>query len=223
MSKAILILSGGMDSTTLLYRLLKEGHEVLCLSFNYGQRHKKELQYAKRICKNLNVKHKTINISNLIGLLKGSSLTDNIDVPEGHYQEESMKSTVVPNRNMIMLAIAGAYAVSQKAELLAIGVHAGDHAIYPDCRPEFIETFQRALIAGNYTPVTLYTPYLTLTKGDIAKEGKILGVNYALTWTCYKGEETPCGKCGACMERAEALEFANNVITSDQLNEATNG
>ena len=210
--KAVCVLSGGMDSTTLLYRLIKEGHSVYAISFNYGQRHRKELEYASRTCKKLGVEHKIVNLSMLKELLSGSSLTSDIEVPEGHYEEESMKSTVVPNRNMIMLSIAGGWAVSLEADLIAIAVHAGDHAIYPDCREEFIVEASKALFEGNYHKVVIYYPYIDKTKAEIAREGLDLGISYDEdTWSCYKGESEPCGKCGTCVERIEALELAKKM------------
>lgn len=209
--KAIVILSGGMDSTTLLYKVLADGYKVEALSFNYGQRHKKELDYAKATCWKLGISHNVVDVSAINSLVQGSALTSDIDVPEGHYAEESMKATVVPNRNMIMLSLATAYAVSRNAEHVFFGAHAGDHEIYPDCRPEFVEKLSAVTQIANYTPVTIHAPFLSMDKGDIAILGKKINVNYSLTWTCYKGLEEPCQKCGACVERAEAFAKANMI------------
>lgn len=207
MKKAICVFSGGMDSTTLLYHLLDGKLETLAVSFDYGQRHKIELEYAAKTCARLKVPHKLIDISSMAGLLGANALTDtSVKVPEGHYEEETMKATVVPNRNMIFLAIAGGYAVAEEADLLAVAVHAGDHAIYPDCRPEFIDRFEEALQAGNYHQVSVYAPFMNLSKKEIAVEGRRLGVDFNQTWSCYVGGDKPCGKCGTCVERAEALE-----------------
>lgn len=204
--KTILIYSGGMDSTTLLYKLLRGGDRVRCLSFDYGQRHKKELKAAAEICKKLGVSHKIVDITTVKSLMEGSALTSGrIKVPEGHYQSKTMKLTVVPNRNMIFLALAVAQAVSLKFDRVAMAVHAGDHAIYPDCRPIFIKAMRAVSQIANYEKIAIYTPFLNITKRDIAKIGRKLGVPYELTWTCYKGLEKPCGKCGACVERTEAL------------------
>ena len=213
--KSICVLSGGMDSTTLLYHLLEKGDEVKCISFDYGQRHKKELEYASKTCKKLNVDHKIVDLSNINELIQGSALTSpDIEVPEGHYEDKSMKITVVPNRNMMMLSIAGAHAVSQKADRIATAVHAGDHQIYCDCRPEFIDSFEGALQNGNYHKVDVYTPYLYWSKAQIAAEGLSLGIDYDEdTYSCYKGGEEPCGKCGTCVERTWALEEAKNIKT----------
>lgn len=204
--KTILIYSGGLDSTTLLYKLLKNGDEVRCISFDYGQRHKKELQYARRVCTRLNVPHTVLDVTSAAELMTGSALTSkNIPVPEGNYQDKTMRSTVVPSRNMIFISIAVAYAVSVGASRVAIGVHAGDHAIYPDCRPVFIKAMRAAARIANYQKIELLAPFLFKTKRDIAQLGKRLGVPFELTWTCYKGLVRACGKCGACVERHEAL------------------
>jgi len=208
--KVIALLSGGIDSTTLLYHLLAKKHKVMAISFNYGQRHKKELEYAKKVCQKLKVEQKVVNLSSLKELLHGSALTTpEVEVPAGHYTDATMKATVVPNRNMIFLSIAGGYAVAEKADMLAIAVHAGDHPIYPDCRPQFIEAFAKALNLGNYHQVKVYAPYLNKTKAEIVQEGLKLGIDYEKeTWSCYVGADQPCGKCGTCVEREEALALA---------------
>jgi len=204
--RTILIYSGGLDSTTLLYKLINDGDEVSALSFDYGQRHKKELDSARDICNKLGVAHRVVDISNMSELMQGSALTSkNIDVPEGHYENISMKQTVVPNRNMIFISLAIATCVSQKFDRVALAVHAGDHAIYPDCRPEFIEKIDEVGRVANYESIGVYAPFLNISKTEIVKIGRTLAVPYELTWTCYKGLEEPCKKCGACVEREEAL------------------
>lgn len=208
--KVVVIYSGGMDSFTVLNRARKDGKEVFALTFDYGQKHIKEIGYAKRVCAELNIEHKVIDISAINQLLAGSSLTDDIDIPEGHYEEESMKSTVVPNRNMILLSLAVGYAVSKGASKVYYGAHSGDHAIYPDCRPEFVEKMSDVCQIANYEPVTIYCPYLDQTKIDILTDGLKMGLDYGKSWTCYNGREKACGKCGACQERLEAFE-KNNV------------
>lgn len=209
--KIILILSGGLDSTTMLYHLIEQGNEVQAISFNYGQRHKVELEKAAATCSKLKIPHKIIDISFIKELVSNSALTSDMEVPEGHYADENMKNTVVPNRNMIMASIAIGYAVNLGYDAVALGVHSGDHAIYPDCRPEFIEKLNEVAKIANYTPVEILAPFLTMDKGDIATLGKSLGVDFSLTHTCYKGQETPCGVCGACVERQEAFEKAESV------------
>jgi len=205
--KTILVFSGGMDSTTLLHKLLSDGDTVECLSFDYGQRHKKELNCAKKICAQLKVPHKIVDISCTQELMAGSALTSKIAVPEGHYKDKTMRATVVPNRNMIFIALAIAQAVSLKFDRVAIAVHAGDHAIYPDCRPEFIKAMSAVSKIANYKSVDVYAPFLKMSKRKIALLGQKLKVDYSKTWTCYKGLAKECGKCGACVERREALEL----------------
>lgn len=208
--KIILILSGGMDSTTLLYDLISQKNQVECLSYNYGQRHKIELTLAESTCRKLDIPHKIINIQTINELIQGSSLTSDIKVPEGHYADESMKATVVPNRNMIMIALAVGYAVSKNFNAVAIAVHGGDHAVYPDCREEFIKKMDEVCAIANYKPIKIIAPYLHIDKGDIVARGRKLKVDYSLTHTCYKGDKLACGKCGACQERLEA--FRENKV-----------
>lgn len=209
--KVVVIYSGGMDSFTVLNKAIADGFEVYPLSFDYGQRHKKELDYAARVCEELNVPHKIVDISAINTLIGGSSLTSDIDVPEGHYEEESMKSTVVPNRNMILLSLAIGYAVSLNASKVYYGAHSGDHAIYPDCRPEFVQKMNDVSLIANYEAVEIYSPYLHVSKIDILTDGLAMGLDYGKTWTCYNGREKACGKCGACQERLEAFE--KNAVT----------
>lgn len=206
--KTMVIFSGGMDSGTLLYHLRDQGHELLPIGIDYRQRHIKELDYAHRFCAQLGLKYPVLNLRSVGALLAGSSQTDkSIPVPHGHYQAETMKLTVVPNRNMLMLAAAGAVAIAHQCEALAYGAHAGDHAIYPDCRAGFIQIMREAFLNCDWKPLELLTPFRDWSKGEIAKEGVRLGVPYELTWTCYEGGEDPCGRCGACTERKEAFEY----------------
>jgi len=205
-SKAIVILSGGMDSTTLLYYMNRK-YDVQAITFDYGQRHRKEIECARKTCEVLGVKHTIVDISKMAGqLMKGSSLTDNIDVPEGHYEDDTMKLTVVPNRNSIMLNLAMAKAISEHIQIVAYAAHSGDHAIYPDCRLEFIEAIKNLAKVVDYEPIKIMAPFKNFDKGQIAVLGDSLGVDFSLTWTCYKGQDKPCGKCGACVERAEAFQ-----------------
>ncbi|PYE35383.1 preQ(0) biosynthesis protein QueC [Idiomarina fontislapidosi] len=208
--KVVVIYSGGMDSFTVLNKALQQGHEVSALSFNYGQRHVRELDVAAKVCKDLGIPHKVVDITAINGLLAGSSLTDDIDIPEGHYEESSMKSTVVPNRNMILLSLAIGYAVSEGASAVYYGAHSGDHAIYPDCRPEFVRQMNVVSQLANYEPIEVVAPYLDVDKNAILADGLRMALNYADTWTCYNGRDKACGKCGACVERLEA--FAANGV-----------
>lgn len=202
----VVIYSGGMDSYTVLHKALRDGKTVHALSFDYGQRHKKELNYAARVCESLHIHHKIVDISAINSLIGGSSLTSDIAVPEGHYEEPSMKQTVVPNRNMILLSLAVGYAVSLEANEVYYGAHSGDHAIYPDCRPEFVEKMSDVCRIANYTSVEIVTPYIDVSKTAILTAGLAMGLDYGETWTCYNGREKACGKCGACEERLEAFK-----------------
>ena len=205
----VVIFSGGMESYTLLNRALKNDLQVSAVTFNYGQRHAKEIEYAVSACVELNVPHKVIDITAINELLQGSSLTSNIDIPEGHYADETMRSTIVPNRNMILLSLAVGYAISIGAEKVFYGAHSGDHAIYPDCRPEFVEKMNNVCAIANYEPVEIVTPYLNYDKGEIVKDGLLMGLDYTKTWSCYNGKDMACGKCGACFERIEAFGCNN--------------
>lgn len=210
MSSIILTFSGGIDSTILLWHLRERGDTVRCLSVNYGQRHIRELTAAEEIAKLAGCEHRIIDLSNLRPLLSGSSQTsDEVEVPEGHYAAESMKLTVVPNRNMILLAVAGAWAVSTKSEAVAYAAHAGDHAIYPDCREEFASVIGQVLELCDWHPIQLWRPFIRWSKADIVKEGERLNVPFGLTWSCYKGGSLHCGKCGTCTERQEAFTAAD--------------
>ncbi len=206
----VVIFSGGMDSFTILHKAMSDGYTVFALTFNYGQRHVKEIEYASKVCHDLSVDHKIVDIRAVNQLLLGSSLTSDIDIPEGHYAGDNMKSTIVPNRNMILLSLAVGYAVSIGAEKVFYGAHAGDHAIYPDCRPEFVKKMNDVSAIANYESIEIVTPYLDFDKGDILADGIKLGIDYALTWTCYNGRDKACGQCGACYERLEA--FKNNNV-----------
>jgi 7-cyano-7-deazaguanine synthase len=203
--KVVVIYSGGMDSFTVLHNAIRAGHEVYALSFNYGQRHVKELVCAQNVCQELGIHHKIVDISAINQLIGGSSLTSDIAVPEGHYAADNMKSTIVPNRNMILLSLAVGYAVSLDAQAVYYGAHSGDHFIYPDCRPEFVQKMHDVCQIANYEPVAIVSPYLQQTKIDILKDGLAMGLDYSKTWTCYNGREKACGKCGSCQERLEAF------------------
>jgi 7-cyano-7-deazaguanine synthase len=235
---SVAVFSGGLDSTTLVYHMLAEGYIPHLLSFNYGQRHGKELQYAALTARQLQLPHDVVGLTGLTRLISNSALTSavsdkipgsdgtfhKIDVPEGHYAKETMKATVVPNRNMIMLSIAAGVAVNNKYRTIGIGVHSGDHFVYPDCRSEFIKSVSEPIWVGNAgfhnfsSKITfqpdepsggpIYAPFLYKTKADIAYRALELGVPLHLTWSCYKGGERHCGRCGTCVERLEAIDEA---------------
>ncbi len=207
--KTVLIYSGGLDSTVLLYHLHTAGHDISALTVNYGQRHSCELDSAQQICELLKVQNSIADLSAIQPLLAGSSLTSpEIEVAEGHYTEENMKTTVVPNRNMILLALAAGHAISIGANSVAYAAHSGDHAIYPDCRNEFADAMAEAIRLADWSTVELERPFVNWTKADIVKRGTELNVPFALTWSCYKGEAIHCGRCGTCIERREAFDLA---------------
>lgn len=207
--KVVIIYSGGMDSYTVLNRAIRDGYKPYPLTFNYGQRHKKEIDVAAAVCQELGLEHKIVDITAINQLLQGSSLTSDIEIPEGHYEQENMKSTVVPNRNMILLSLAIGYAVSIGASKVFYGAHSGDHAIYPDCRPEFVNKMNEVSQIANYEPVEIVSPYLKQSKIEILKDGLSMGLDYGKSWTCYNGREKACGRCGACQERLEAFRLNN--------------
>ncbi|MBF1574421.1 MAG: 7-cyano-7-deazaguanine synthase QueC [Prevotella salivae] len=207
MKDSVIIVSGGMDSITLLYD--KKDEIALGISFDYGSNHNaKEIPFAEMHCKRLGIKHITINLDFMHQYFKSSLLQGAEAIPEGHYADENMKSTVVPFRNGIMLSIAIGIAESNHLKKVLIANHGGDHTIYPDCRPQFIQAIDAAANAGTFVNVRVEAPYTNITKGDIARIGKRLGLDYTETWSCYKGGEKQCGKCGTCIERKEALQEA---------------
>ena len=209
--KALLIYSGGLDSTTLLYEY-KESI-ALAVTFDYGSKHNvREIACAVENCKRLGIKHLVIPLGFIGQYFKSDLLLSGGDIPEGSYADETMKSTVVPFRNGIMLAVAAGLAESYELDAIMLANHSGDHAIYPDCRPEFIDAFAAAVKAGTYNGVQVVSPYCNISKRDIALRGKAIGVDYSLTYSCYKGGEKHCGKCGTCVERKEALAGFDSTV-----------
>ncbi|CAM1647275.1 Queuosine biosynthesis protein QueC [Bartonella choladocola] len=206
--KTYLICSGGLDSVTLAYRLTHEKSLQGIISFDYGQRHKKELFFAKECARALGADYYPIDISAIGKNLSGSSLTDNIDVPDGYYAEDNMKSTVVPNRNAVFLSIAFAIASAKHGDSVAIAVHGGDHFIYADCRENFINAFNAMEQLSLEGQCQLFAPYVSCDKSDIVKDGVKYSVPFTETWSCYKGGEHHCGRCGTCVERREAFALA---------------
>ena len=208
MTKAIIIISGGMDSVTCLCWAKKEYKEVEALSFDYGSKHsEKELRCARLICELNGIKHHIIKLDFINKLFKSDLLKSGGEIPEGHYEDDSMKSTVVPFRNGIMLSIAVGYAESVDADNVLIGSHKGDHAIYPDCRKEFTEAISKSAELGTYKKVKIISPFNDKTKAEILKWGLENKVPYDMTWSCYRGGEKHCGKCGTCVERLEAFKL----------------
>lgn len=216
--RAVICFSGGMDSTVLATSYLRQGYRLGLLSFDYGQLHRRrEIEAAENVADYLRdlgiqpVSHQVINLESLGDLLPGSALTDpEVDVPDGHYAEETMRATVVPNRNSIMANIAIGVASASGADVIAMGMHAGDHAVYPDCRPEFVKALRQTMVhalKGFHTP-RLETPFINISKTKIAQLGATLGAPMHLSWSCYKGGSLHCGTCGTCTERKEAFKDA---------------
>jgi len=213
--KVVVLISGGMDSTTLLYDMHKRHEVVGALSFNYGSKHnERELPMAKHHCDVLGIPHQVIPLDFIADHFSSDLLKTGGDIPEGHYEDANMVRTVVPFRNAIMMSIATGYAESVGAQAVAIAAHSGDHAIYPDCRDGFMDSFAETMRRGTYAKVELLRPYVGIRKEDIVKIGAELGVDFSMTYSCYKGGEVHCGKCGTCVERKEAFTLA-------QLNDST--
>lgn len=204
---SIIVLSGGMDSVTLLHQ--EKERIALAVSFDYGSNHNaREIECARYQCEVLGIEHLVIPLDFMGRYFRSSLLSGADDIPEGHYADENMKSTVVPFRNGIMLSVACGLAESRELKHVMIANHGGDHAIYPDCRAGFIEAMSRAMSEGTYVGIDIIAPFTNISKGEIARIGKELGVNYSKTYSCYKGGEKHCGVCGTCVERREAMEFA---------------
>ena len=220
--KIVALLSGGMDSTVLLHLLQHLGHDVEALSFNYGQKHKRELDYAVQTATKLGIKHTIFAIDQIFAQFGSDSSLLNADVavPEGHYADITMRATVVPNRNMILLSLATGYAIANKLNGVAYASHTGDHTVYKDCTPEFFNPLKTAVENADWHPLTLYAPFINISKSDIAAIGNLLSINWDETYSCYNGGETQCGVCGTCTERAEALKEAqviNPYIVLDRI------
>lgn len=204
MKDSVLIYSGGLDSTTLLYT--EKDRIALAVTFDYGSVHnKREIECARWNCERLGIEHIVIAFDFMSRHFKSSLLEDADAIPEGHYEDSNMKSTVVPFRNGIMLSIACGLAESRGLRHVMMANHGGDHAIYPDCRPGFVNAMSEAMREGTYDGVTVIAPFTDITKGDIVKAGAAAGVDFAHTYSCYKGGEMHCGACGTCVERKEAF------------------
>lgn len=207
MKRGVVIFSGGLDSTTLLYDWVKSGHrEVFALSIDYGQRHKHELDCARKIANSLGVEHRIAELGALRSIFGENALTgDHTHVPKADYARENMKATVVPNRNMIFMAVAAAWAASLKAEVIGYAAHSGDHTIYPDCRPAFAEAMDHAISLCDWNLMHLERPYINMSKADIVRHGSLLEIPYEQTWSCYEKGDVHCGQCATCRERKNAF------------------
>lgn len=220
MKDSVIVLSGGMDSVTMLHEYKER--IALALTFDYGSNHgAREIAMARRNCELLGVEIMVIPLHPVFRNVHSSLLEGAQAIPEGHYAEENMKSTVVPFRNGVMLSVACAIAEDRGLKHVMIANHGGDHSIYPDCRPGFISAMSQAMTEGTYAGVSVLAPYTDITKADIARHGKAVGVDYALTWSCYKGGEKHCGKCGTCVERREAMREAGIQDPTDYEAEET--
>ncbi|MFF4777460.1 7-cyano-7-deazaguanine synthase QueC [Microtetraspora fusca] len=213
MTTTLILLSGGLDSTVLAAHYYENGDDLHALSVDYGQRHIRELDSARAVADHYGIRHDTLDLRAFGQLLSGSALTDTaVSVPDGHYAEASMKVTVVPNRNMVLLSAAAAVAVARGCDRIATAVHAGDHFIYPDCRPAFIEAFRDTVALGNEgfarPGFTVETPFIGWTKTAIVHLGHNLDAPLYLSWSCYKGGDLHCGTCGTCQERRQAFAEA---------------
>ncbi|EME55007.1 7-cyano-7-deazaguanine synthase QueC [Amycolatopsis decaplanina] len=206
------VLSGGMDSTTVAAHYHHDGHPLLMITVDYGQRHRKEIDSAAAVARHYSAEHVVVDLRSVGSALTGSALTDDtVAVPDGHYAEATMKATIVPNRNAILANVAVGIALSHRAAVLALGTHAGDHFIYPDCRPAFIDALSTLVEVANegMNPPRVEAPFLRWSKSDIARHGTMLGAPMELTWSCYKGGDRHCGVCGTCYERREAFRDAD--------------
>ena len=216
--KVVILLSGGMDSTSLLYYAYNKHEVVAALSFDYGSKHNdRELPFAKYHCEKLSIPHTTIPLGFISDYFSSDLLKSGGEIPEGHYEDQNMVKTVVPFRNGIMLSVATGFAESVEAEAVGIAAHAGDHTIYPDCRTDFMAAFSESMKAGTYAKIELMKPFLDIRKEDIVKVGLDHGVDFSQTWSCYKGGDKHCGKCGTCVERIEAFELAGIEDPTDYL------
>ncbi len=206
MTSIVCVVSGGMDSVTLLHLAKQQFDKVQALTVDYGQKHAREIEAAHWQVRELGIPWTLVDLTPLSALISRSALTGEQSVPDGRYDDKVQALTVVPNRNMILASVAIAKAVNDEYDWIGMGLHSGDHAIYPDCRPQFVEALIQIADIANYHPVGIWTPFLHRDKGEIVNIGTELGVNYAHTWTCYKGRGKACGKCGSCTERLEAFE-----------------
>ena len=203
----LIVLSGGMDSVTLLYEY--QDSLALAVSFDYGSKHNaREIPFARLHCERLGIEHLTIPLAFIGQYFRSALLEGGGAIPKGSYDEENMAATVVPFRNGIMLSIAAGLAESRGLTKVYLANHFGDHAIYPDCRASFIRPMHEAILQGTSNAVEVTAPYTDISKGDIARHGKLLGINYAETWSCYEGGDLQCGSCATCIERREAMQEA---------------
>jgi len=216
--KTVAILSGGLDSTVMVWKLIADRHKVKALGFNYGQRHVRELLHAREVAARLGIEFRDVDLTSITPLLAGSALTSpEVPVPDDEYKVETIKVLVVPNRNMIMLAVATGWATSLKYDSVSYAAHAGDHEVYPDCRPEFTDALGEAIRLSAMREVNLLRPFVEMSKAEIVRLGHELGVPFELTWSCYKGDQVHCGTCPTCVERKRAFRDAQVTDPTEYL------
>lgn len=214
--------SGGIDSSVLVAQLLKEGHSVRCVAFSYGSKHNTyELDAMRWLCKFFGLPYRIFDLNSIFSCMDSSLLNNTAPIPEGHYESPEMKKTIVPGRNMIFASILTGVAESSHSQAIALGIHQGDHVVYPDCRPKFALFMNQAIQAATDYKIKLITPFINLNKSTIVKLGNELKVPFGLTRTCYKDQLIACGKCGSCVERLEAFEQngLKDPITYEDKNE----
>jgi 7-cyano-7-deazaguanine synthase len=221
---AVVVLSGGMDSTTLMAHYAALHFRLSAVTIDYGQRHRREIESAREVAAHYGARHHVVDVSGLGVLLSGSALTDaDVSVPDGHYAEASMRSTVVPNRNAVLANVAVAVGIAERASVVALGMHAGDHFIYPDCRPPFVDALRRLVSVANegFPTPEVEAPFIHWSKADIAAHGVALDAPLHRSWSCYRGGERHCGTCGTCYERREAFRGAGLGDPTDYLDDVT--
>ncbi len=218
--KTVVVFSGGLDSTTLLYHLIALDHEVKAISFDYGQRHRKELEAARAIANLQSIEHRIVDVSGLAAIFGTNALTDHgTRLPHGEYSPETMQVTVVPNRNMIMIAIATGWAIASGYDSVAFGAHSGEYTPYSDCQPAFAAAINVATLVCDYNPIEVLAPFVRWSKGDIVVRGKELNVPFDMTWSCYEGRIEPCGLCSTCIDRSLAFEKVDLRSNRKSLND----
>ncbi|HWO60299.1 MAG TPA: 7-cyano-7-deazaguanine synthase QueC [Umezawaea sp.] len=222
--RAVVVLSGGLDSTTLMAHYAALHNELVAVTVDYGQRHRREIESARAVAAHYGARHHVVDLSGFGDLLKGSALTDGqVEVPDGHYAEASMRATVVPNRNAVLANVAVSVAVAERAAVVALGMHAGDHFVYPDCRPAFLSALDSLVAVANegFPTPRVEAPFISWSKADIARHGTVLGAPLAGSWSCYKGGDRHCGTCGTCYERREAFRVAELADPTDYVDGVT--
>ncbi|GLF98812.1 7-cyano-7-deazaguanine synthase QueC [Streptomyces yaizuensis] len=216
--RVVVVLSGGMDSTTLMAHYAALGSDLVAVTVDYGRRHRREIESAARVARHFGARHLVVDLHGLGQHFRGSALTDHgVEVFDGHGAEESMRSTVVPNRNAVLANVAVSVAVAERAATVALAMHTGDRTVYPDCRPAFVSALADLVAVANegFPTPRVEAPFLTWSKADVATHGTRLGAPLEISWSCYKGASRHCGTCGTCYERREAFRDAGVADPTD--------